>query len=83
MNGKKGNKLPKTWSEERVRNVLAYSDRQTDDEVAREIDAAFEKPGHAIVAVPVELVSKVRKLVARQKRTKHAQRGTIRKTRRA
>jgi len=70
MNGKKHNKLPRRWSEKRVRAVLAYYDRQSEEEVASEIEAAFEKPGHAIVAVPIELVAKVRKLVATRRRSK-------------
>src|SRR5215468_4042914 len=65
MNRRKANKLAKRWTEERVRAVLAHYDRQTEDEVASEIDAASEKPRHAIVAVPVEIVPKVRKLVAK------------------
>ncbi len=83
MNGKKQNKLPRRWGEERVRSVLAHYDRQTEDEVASEIDAAFEKPGHAILAIPVELVAKVRMLVAKHKSTKQAQRASIPKKRRA
>jgi len=43
MKGKKGNKLPRRWSEERIRGVLAHYDRQTEGDVASEIDAAFEK----------------------------------------
>jgi hypothetical protein len=43
MNGRMQNKLPRRWGEERVRTVLAHYDRQTEDEVASEIDAAFEK----------------------------------------
>jgi hypothetical protein len=83
MNGKKQNKLPRRWGEERVRTVLAHYDRQTEDEVASEIDAAFEKPGHAILAIPVELVAKVRTLVAKKRSTKQAQRASIPRTKRA
>ena len=83
MNPRKANKLPKRWTEERVRTVLAHYDRQTEDEVASEISAAFEEPGHAIVAVPVEMVAKVRELVAKQRRTNRAGRASIPKKRAA
>ena len=83
MKGRKRNELSKRWSGERVRAILAHYDRHTEDEVASEIDAAFRKPGHAILAVPVELVAKVRGLVAKQRRTKPGQRGSTPKTKRA
>jgi hypothetical protein len=81
MNGRKHN-LPRKLGEKRVGTILAHYDRQTEDEVASEIDDAFKEPGQTMVAIPVELVAKVRTLVAKQKSTKQAQRVSIPKTKR-
>ncbi len=68
---KKTSKFPRGWSEERVQAVIAHYDSQSEDEVDAEIEAAFRKPGDAVVAVPLDLVENVRQLVARRLAKKH------------
>lgn len=68
---KKSSKFPRGWSEERVQAVIAHYDSQSEDDVAAEIEAAFRKPGYAVIAVPLDLVDNVRQLVARRLAKKH------------
>ncbi len=59
-------KFPPGWDEERVREVLAHYENQTEDEQFAEIEAAREAEGTTWMAVPTELAPKVRALIARQ-----------------
>jgi hypothetical protein len=59
-------KFPPGWDEERVRQVLAHYDSQTEDEQFAEIEAAREAAGVTLMAVPTELVPEVRALLARK-----------------
>jgi len=59
---------PPGWDEERVREVLAHYESQTEDEQFAEIEAAHEAEQVTLVAVPTELVPQVRALLA-SKRT--------------
>ncbi|MBV8317933.1 MAG: hypothetical protein JO116_09800 [Planctomycetaceae bacterium] len=56
---------PPGWDEDRVRQVLAHYDNQTEDEQFAEIEAAREAEGVTLMAVPKELVPEVRALLAR------------------
>ena len=56
--------FPSGWNEERVRQVLAHYEQQTEEEAIAEDEAAFEQEGQAIIAVPNELLPKVRELIA-------------------
>jgi len=58
-------KYPPGWDEDRVRQVLAHYENQTEDEQFAEIEAAFEAEGVTMMAVPTELVPEVRALLAR------------------
>jgi hypothetical protein len=62
---KKKQKFPAGWDEERVREVLAHYESQGEDEQFAEIEAAREAEGITLMAVPTELVPKVRALLAR------------------
>jgi hypothetical protein len=53
------------WDEERVREVLAHYENQTEDEQFAEIEAAWEAEGITMMAVPTELAPQVRALLAR------------------
>ena len=55
---------PQGWDEERVRGVLDHYENLTEDEAAREDEAAFEDSGQTAMAIPNELVPKVRALLA-------------------
>lgn len=59
-------KFPPGWDEERVREVLAHYESQTEDEQFAEIEAAREAEGTTLMAVPIELVPEVRALIARK-----------------
>jgi hypothetical protein len=59
-------KFPPGWDEDRVRQVLAHYEDQTEDEQFAEIEAAREAEGVTLMAVPTELVPEVRALLARK-----------------
>ena len=61
---KKG-KFPPGWNEERVLDVLNHYKKQIEKEAIAEDDAAHENASYAMMAVPTELVPKVRELIAR------------------
>lgn len=61
-------RFPEGWDEERVRRVLAHYETQTEEEAVAEDEAAFEDQTQTCIEVPVELVSVVRKLIARHER---------------
>jgi hypothetical protein len=61
--------FPPGWDEERVNNVLAHYEQQTDEEAVAEDEAAFESTTSTAMQVPVDLVPKVRELIAQQLRT--------------
>lgn len=58
--------FPPGWDEERIRQVLAHYENQTEDEQFAEIEAAREAEGVTMMAVPTELVPEVRALLARK-----------------
>lgn len=60
-------KFPPGWDEQRVREVLAHYEGQTDDEEFAEIEAAHEAENVTLMAVPTELVPQVRSLLASQR----------------
>jgi hypothetical protein len=59
-------KFPPGWDEDRVREVLAHYEGQTEDEQFAEIEAAREAEGITLMAIPTELVPEVRALLARK-----------------
>ena len=59
-------KFPPGWDEARVREVLEHYENQTEDEQFAEIEAAREKEGVTMIAVPDELADEVRALIARK-----------------
>ena len=60
-------RFPPGWDEERVREVIAHYENQTEDEEFAEIEAAHETEQVTLVAVPTELVPEVRALLARKR----------------
>ena len=56
---------PTGWSEERVRKVLEYYEQQSDEEAVTEDNAAFARNSSTVMEVPVELVPKIREIIAR------------------
>jgi hypothetical protein len=61
-------KLPRGWTEKRVRELAAHYDNQTEDEQVAEVEAAFGAEGHTVMVVPTELVPQVHQLILRNKR---------------
>lgn len=59
-------RFPKGWNEKRVRALLDHYENQTDEQAAREDDAAYEDPLFTMLAVPIELVPAVKKLIAKK-----------------
>ena len=56
-------RLPKGWTEKRIREVIRHYDQQTDEEGAAEIERARESPGETWMSVPTELVPTVAQLI--------------------
>jgi hypothetical protein len=65
---KKGN-YPPGWDEERVRKVLEHYEQQTDYEAVAEDEASFESTTNTAMEVPIDLVPKVRELIAKRRRS--------------
>jgi hypothetical protein len=63
----KSTKFPPGWHEERVREVLAHDEQQSDDEAVAEDEAAYELTTHTVMEVPVELVPEIRELIAKRR----------------
>ena len=63
---KKQQKLPKGWDEKRIQEVIDHYENQTDAERLAEIQAARKAKNITMVAVPTELVPKVRAMIARK-----------------
>jgi hypothetical protein len=59
-------KFPPGWDEDRVREVLAHYEGQSEDEQFAEIEASLEAEGMTLMAIPTELVPEVRALLARK-----------------
>ena len=65
----KNGSYPPGWDEERVRRVLEHYEQQTDNEAVAEDEAAFEATTNTAMQVPVDLVPKIRELIAKRLRT--------------
>jgi hypothetical protein len=61
----KQSKFPPRWDENRVREVLAHYESQTEDEAVPKDEAAAKDSSQTLIEVPNELVPKVRELIAR------------------
>lgn len=57
--------LPQGWSAERVRKVLAYYERQSEEEAAAEIEEGFDRRTETVIIVPRKLVPEIRRLISR------------------
>ena len=61
----KKQRLPKGWTEEKIRKLAEHHDNLTDDEQAAEIEAGLTEKDQTIMAVPTKLLPEiVRTLVA-------------------
>ena len=62
-----GQRFPKGWDDQRVKNVIAHYENQTEDEQAAEIEAALDAEGTTLFAVPDELADEIRAVLARKR----------------
>lgn len=60
-------KFPPGWDEQRVKEVLAHYESQTEDEEFAEIEAELEAKDNTLMSIPSELVPEVRAILARKK----------------
>ena len=67
MKKKQKQEYPPGWNEKRVREVIDYYENQTDEEHLAEIEAALRAENITMMAVPTELVPKVRALIAKKR----------------
>jgi hypothetical protein len=58
--------FPPGWDEKRVKKLIAHYENQTEDEEFADIEAAREAEDITLMAIPTELVPKVRALLARK-----------------
>ena len=63
----KKQKFPPGWDEKRVQEVIAHYENQTEEEQYAEIEAALKAENITMMAVPTELVPKVRALIAKKR----------------
>ena len=68
---KKQNEFPPGWDEERVQDVIAHYEQQTEDEAVAEDEAAFADESSMLREVPIELVPTVRELIAKHAAQNH------------
>lgn len=59
--------FPEGWDEQRVRDVLAQYESQTEDEQFAEIEAAHQSEQVTLIAIPTDLVPEVQALLARRR----------------
>ena len=64
---KSKSRFPEGWNEARVRRVLEHYESQSDEEAVAEDEAAYESTTHTMMEVPVDLVPRVRELLAKHK----------------
>lgn len=60
------NVFPPGWDEQRVRELIAHYESQSEEEAVAEDEAAFEHPDTSMIEVPNELVSAVQELLAKR-----------------
>ena len=63
----KKQRLPKGWTEEKIRKLAEYHDNLTEDEQVAEIEAAMNAEGQTLIAVPTELIPEILKLINKKR----------------
>ena len=58
--------FPPGWHEQRVQEVLAHYENQSEEEALAEDEAAYEDPKQTVMVIPNELVPAVRELLAKR-----------------
>jgi hypothetical protein len=60
-------KLPRSWTEKRIQEVLAYYENQREAEQLAEHEAAYAAANQTMMGVPTELVPEIRRLIAQRR----------------
>ena len=60
------NKFPKGWTAKSIKALADYYDNQSETEAAAEDNAAYKSTRLTMMAVPIELVPKVQKMIAKR-----------------
>jgi hypothetical protein len=63
----KKQRLPKGWTEERIRKLAEHHDNLTDREEVAEIEAALNDENQTLMVVPTELVPEIIKLINKRR----------------
>ena len=63
----KRQRLPKGWTEQRIRKLAQYHDNLTEDQQAAEIEAAFNDKDQTVMVVPTKLVPEIVKLINKKR----------------
>lgn len=66
MKKKDPNRYPKGLDRAKVQALIRHFDRQTDEEAIAEADAAYRDHKTTMMAIPVELVADVQRLISKR-----------------
>jgi hypothetical protein len=56
-------RFPPGWNQKRVQELIAYYDKQTENEELAEYEAAMRVNGRSLLLVPTELVPEIRRFI--------------------
>jgi hypothetical protein len=59
------NRYPKGWTAAKIRRLADFYDKQTDAQAIAEAEAAYRNRSDAWISVPVRLLPKVRRMIAK------------------
>ena len=60
------NRYPRGWNAKSIQELIDHYENQTEDEAVAEHEAAYRSTLVTMMAIPVELVPKVQKLLAKR-----------------
>lgn len=63
----KKQRLPKGWTQEKIRKLAEYHDKLTQDQQAAEIESALADEHQTVMVVPTELVPAIIKLINKKR----------------
>jgi hypothetical protein len=59
----KKQRLPKGWTQEKIRKLAQHHDNLTEDQQAAEIEAGLTEKNQTVMVVPTKLVPEIVKLI--------------------
>ena len=63
----KKQRLPKSWTEKKIRKLAEHHDNMTEDHQVAEIEAALADENQTVMVVPTELVPEIVKLINKKR----------------